>query len=146
MDTKTLDLIIETYGIPQQVDMAIEECSELTKALLKYRRANAPDTSLVSNIAEEIADVEITVAQLKRIYNCEAEVEKQIDFKLNRQLKRIRSRNEDPCLNCGCWDSDREGCTCPSTDRWYACPLEPELSPEDFMTKEERNHASDEMR
>lgn len=89
MNTKVLDLIIKTYGVPRQVDMAIEECSELIKTLLKYRRATSPDTFLVSNIAEEIADVEITVAQLKRIYDCEAEVEKQIDFKLNRQLERI---------------------------------------------------------
>lgn len=136
MNIKALDLIIKTYGIPQQVDMAIEECSELTKALLKHRRANAPDTSLVSNIAEEIADVEITVAQLKRIYDCEAEVEKQIDFKLNRQLERIRSHNEDQCLTCDCYDPDR-GCTMPSADKWYACPLEPEPTAEDFMTEEE---------
>ena len=32
------DTIVETYGIEPQVDMAIEECSELIKALLKYRR------------------------------------------------------------------------------------------------------------
>lgn len=136
MDAKTLDLIIETYGVSQQVDMAIEECSELIKALLKYRRAKVPDASLVSNITEEIADVEIMLAQLKKIYDCAAEVEKQIDFKLNRQLERIRSRNENQCLNCGCWDSDREGCTCPSSDLWYACPLEPEPTAEDFITEE----------
>lgn len=29
------------------------------------------------------------------------------------------------CYNCGFWDSDYECCTCPSTDKWYACPLEP---------------------
>lgn len=43
----------------------------------------------------------------------------------------------NPCLDCGCYDSDMEGCTCPSIDRWYVCPLEPEPSPEDFMTEEE---------
>lgn len=40
------------------------------------------------------------------------------------------------CLDCGCYDSDF-GCTCPSLDKWYTCPLEPEPSPEDFMTEEE---------
>ena len=30
----------------------------------------------------------------------------------------------NPCLSCGCWDSEREGCTMPSTDMWYACPIE----------------------
>lgn len=28
------------------------------------------------------------------------------------------------CLRCDCWDSDREGCTMPESDRWYACPIE----------------------
>ena len=40
------------------------------------------------------------------------------------------------CLDCGCYDSDL-GCTCPSLDKWYVCPLEPEPQPEDFMTQEE---------
>ncbi len=30
------------------------------------------------------------------------------------------------CKKCGFWDSDCEGCTCPSTDKWYACPVESE--------------------
>ncbi len=36
------------------------------------------------------------------------------------------------CYNCGFWDSDYEGCTCPSVDKWYACPLEPEPTEKDF--------------
>jgi len=32
--------------------------------------------------------------------------------------------NKNPCLSCDCWDSEREGCTMPSTDMWYACPIE----------------------
>ena len=44
------------------------------------------------------------------------------------------------CLNCGFFDSDFEGCTCPSQDRWYACPLEPEPKIEDFMTEETWKH------
>lgn len=30
------------------------------------------------------------------------------------------------CMTCGCWDSDYEACTMPSTDKWYACPIESE--------------------
>ena len=26
------------------------------------------------------------------------------------------------CLSCGCYDED-VGCTMPSIDKWYACPL-----------------------
>ena len=28
------------------------------------------------------------------------------------------------CLNCGFYNSDYEDCTCPSYERWYACPIE----------------------
>lgn len=42
----------------------------------------------------------------------------------------------EKCLNCDFYDSDR-GCTCPSMDKWYACPLEPEPTVEDLMTEEE---------
>lgn len=48
-----------------------------------------------------------------------------------------RTLNENPCVDCGFYDSDMGGCTCPSVDKWYACPLEPEPSLEDFMTEEE---------
>lgn len=30
------------------------------------------------------------------------------------------------CYDCGFWDSDREGCACPSYETWYACPIESE--------------------
>lgn len=41
-----------------------------------------------------------------------------------------------PCWDCGFWDSDREGCTCPSCDIWYACPIESE-KPENKKEMEE---------
>lgn len=40
------------------------------------------------------------------------------------------------CYECDFWDSDREGCTCPHSDRWYACPVESEL-PENKKAIEE---------
>ena len=43
---------------------------------------------------------------------------------------------KNPCVKCQCWDSDREGCTMPSSDRWYACPIESEL-PENKKALEE---------
>ena len=33
-------------------------------------------------------------------------------------------RRIPPCYDCGAWDDEREGCTMPSPDRLYACPLE----------------------
>ena len=66
---------IHKYGVDSQVDMAIEEMSELTKALLKHRRAISnpnPDilefNSIISNIHEEMADVQIMLDQLYIIF------------------------------------------------------------------------------
>lgn len=28
------------------------------------------------------------------------------------------------CYGCGFWDSEREGCSCASYEKWYACPIE----------------------
>lgn len=36
----------------------------------------------------------------------------------------------DPCYHCDYWDDEREGCTMPSFDRAYACPLEDERATE----------------
>ena len=47
------------------------------------------------------------------------------------------------CFSCGFYDPDM-GCTCSSLDKWYACPLEPAPTEEDFMTEEDNNE-SDEM-
>lgn len=49
----------------------------------------------------------------------------------------MRKKNErDPCIGCGWYDYDL-GCTCPSHEKWYQCRLEPEPTPEDFLTEEE---------
>ena len=39
-------------------------------------------------------------------------------------------RRIPPCYDCGAWDDEREGCTMPSLDRLYACPLEDERATE----------------
>lgn len=57
---------IETYGKNAQTDMAIEEMSELTKALLKFRRYG--DADRLNDIREEIEDVQIMLDQMMLIY------------------------------------------------------------------------------
>lgn len=52
------------WGAKSQVVMAIEECAELTKELTKYLRSDAS----ISNMAEEIADVEIMIEQLRSMF------------------------------------------------------------------------------
>lgn len=36
------------------------------------------------------------------------------------------------CYKCGFWDSDFEGCACPPEQKWFACPLEPEPTDEEW--------------
>lgn len=71
---RVLEKAIETYGKENQVDVAIEEMSELTKALTKMNRCLRSGKGDYNYfrvaIAEEIADVEVMLEQLKMIYNC----------------------------------------------------------------------------
>ncbi len=71
---------IEFFGDTSQKIMVIEEMSELIKELSKDLRQRG----VVENIAEEVADVEITLNQIKQIYNINDLVIKQKDYKLNR--------------------------------------------------------------
>lgn len=85
---------IRTYGEPAQIDMAIEEMAELTKALCKVKRATpgATTTAAVSNVIEEIADVQIMLDQLRLIFaRSTDEVE---EDKLRRLLGRLNSYAE----------------------------------------------------
>jgi NTP pyrophosphatase (non-canonical NTP hydrolase) len=54
--------LIDKFGVEHQELILIEEMSELTKAIIKKRRG------LEQNIAEELADVQIMLDQLKIIY------------------------------------------------------------------------------
>ena len=76
---------LETFGARAQVLMAIEEMSELTKELCKNDRGRENAT----HIAEEIADVEIMLGQLKILFDCMGTVDKFRWYKLNRLAKRI---------------------------------------------------------
>lgn len=91
---------VAVYGAEPQVDQALEELSELIKALLKYRRAEnglaATVTSLDKleelrkDIVEEIGDVEVMLQQLRLIYHIEeSEVDSSKNFKTARLASRI---------------------------------------------------------
>jgi len=64
-DHEILVKAISTFGEQSQKQVAIEEMSELTKEICKDFRRQANYTAL----AEEIADVEIMLAQLLIIYD-----------------------------------------------------------------------------
>ena len=63
--------MIEKYGQKDQMLIAVEECSELQKAILKFLRGRCNQIE----IAEEMADVEIMLEQLKIMFNNKEEIE-----------------------------------------------------------------------
>lgn len=72
------------------MDMAIEEMSELTKALLKERRNEAVHRdALIDNILEEIADVTIMLNQLHAIFATDKVAEKKYNKLLYDKLERL---------------------------------------------------------
>lgn len=95
---------ISTYGKQPQVDMAIEEMSELIKALLKERRAQTgckqTDIDIATlNIAEEMADVIIMLSQLTMIFDNWMDVQAMITVKLDRQEKRLNDYKQKTSNN-----------------------------------------------
>ena len=79
-----------TYGNEMQIDVAIEEMSELIKALIKDRRVSDKKSS--DNVLEEMADVQIMLDQLKMIFGGTKKIEW---YKLNRLKRRIEQRNKE---------------------------------------------------
>jgi len=75
----------EHYDLDFHRYMAIEEMSELTKELCKNRRGK----DNLEHIAEEIADVLITIDQLIICYNCEELVNTIRNMKINRLERRM---------------------------------------------------------
>ena len=82
--------IINTYGKKIQEDKAIEEMAELQQAILKNREQDYIESK--RKVIDEIADVEIMLEQLKIIYSCHKEVEERMDYKIDRQIKRIKKK------------------------------------------------------
>ena len=87
-EIEILNTAIKVYGEQAQEKVAIEECSELIQAICHKHRGRE------HNIAEEIADVEVMLEQLKIINNCRDEVEQIRKNKIERLYQRVF----DECL------------------------------------------------
>lgn len=83
--------IADHYGEEHQMLKAVEEMAELTQAIIKTVHG---DTSNEWDYPSELADVLIMVEQLRYMYDksdgvFDGRVERFIDAKLSRQLKRM---------------------------------------------------------
>ena len=77
---------LDRWGADLQADMAVEEMAELTKALIKFRRF--PTDKTRAAVANEIADVEIMLEQLRMIFRNDTSVE----MARARKLARLETR------------------------------------------------------
>ena len=89
----TYQRALKTWGKEPQMLQVIEEMSELTKALLKYRRSKNTTGieygKLRSNIIEEAADVLVMVVQILMMYDKDGECQAEVDYKVNRLYERL---------------------------------------------------------
>lgn len=85
---RQLNFIVEHYGSANQLNKSIEELSELITEISRY---DADEPHRRGNIIDELSDVMVMCNQLMIIFNCFGEVEERIDFKIKRQLERIKN-------------------------------------------------------
>lgn len=85
-DTAVFRQALETYGPQHQTMMAMEEMAELAKELCKASRG----LGSVEHIAEEIADVQITLEQMIILHQCQGLVERIRAEKVERLRRRLR--------------------------------------------------------
>lgn len=88
---KTLEKAIETYGKDMQLNVAVEELSELIKEICKNKRGS--DNR--ENIIEEMADCYIMLDQLSIIFGISfLELDTIKDEKISRLAKRLMAEGE----------------------------------------------------
>ncbi len=84
---KVIHRAIEQYGVDNQLKMVLEEMAELQKEICKNWRGR----DNIDEIADECADVEIMLAQLKIIYGIESVVPTHVNQKINRLKLKLRT-------------------------------------------------------
>ena len=82
-----LEFLATYYGKEHQELKTLEELEELTTELIN----NIKTEGVSSNTPSEISDVLIMLYQLIYIYDIVEEVVEQEDFKINRQIDRIKN-------------------------------------------------------
>ena len=90
--TKKIEIIMNNYSFEAQREIFVEECAEAVMACQKFKRKGFSDSAadVFANLNEEVADVCIMAEQMKK-YLGETAVNEIIDYKLDRQLNRIRA-------------------------------------------------------
>ena len=86
------DKAMEKWGLDAQLNMCIEEMSELTKEICKFRRCgflNKPTAEVQEHMMEELADVYNMLDQIARMFDRE-KIEQIRDEKIQRCMKKLQ--------------------------------------------------------
>lgn len=89
-----LRYIADYYGLETQWGQFLEEIGELLQAYNKLNRAKTLGDQYIAmqNIQEELGDVDIMLQQLKLLFGKKS-IEQNIDYKIQRQLDRIKEES-----------------------------------------------------
>ena len=92
MDNEKLIKIANHYGLQRQLEKFGEELAELDEAYSKYMaKLNQCNEDIsLEPLIDELADVKIMIAQMEYLLECEKEVADRVEFKLERQLDRMK--------------------------------------------------------
>lgn len=93
------NMALDQWGFDPQMDMVIEEMSELTQAILKYRRN--PSYQNAKRVAEETTDVKIVINQLdiameRKYPEFPNWVQKEADYKISRLEEMLKKSYSQP--------------------------------------------------
>ena len=90
-NSSILNKAIKIYGVDAQLDMCIEEMSELTKEICKHKRGKNNHNQIV----EEMADVHIMLEQLEIMMNIDPEeIDSIKSLKLDRLNERLKQHEQ----------------------------------------------------
>lgn len=84
---------VDTWGFEKQLDMVVEELSELILAIQKWKRYRNDER--MRDVAEEAADVRLVLLQLQYMFDAQVNpdftkhMEDMMQFKQNRIMRRI---------------------------------------------------------
>ena len=92
-EIKTMQTALDQWGVNAQVGQTVEECAELIVALQKYIN-RTPQPGMVENILDEIADVEMMLAQMRLVLGIDDNtLRERIEYKFER-LNQYLTRDE----------------------------------------------------
>ena len=100
---------IDRYGTEAQLMMVLEEMSELQKEICKWFRGKRDRDA----IADEVADVEIMLAQLKMIFDIDRKVFDHKEQKVKRLYNRLSEPMKAETVDASIFDKETvyENCT-----------------------------------